>query len=126
MTAKHFIWPGFCVDICGPGYSGHPRLESLLKLNKISPLNFLSGAGEAEAFETNIRRPTPIDIEQGRRHQQPISARARPTVEDLTTFWEMRGGTFRGIVSWLSENKVLALILAILGVLLSVATFKFG
>src|SRR6266481_1199204 len=39
------------IDIYGPGYAGHPRLESLLALNRIRPLDFMTGAQEAEAFE---------------------------------------------------------------------------
>jgi len=39
------------IDIHGSGYASHPRLDNLLKLNKISRLNYLSGAEEATAFE---------------------------------------------------------------------------
>jgi hypothetical protein len=39
------------IAIYGPAYSGHPRLESLMKKNKISDRDFLVGKEEAEAFE---------------------------------------------------------------------------
>ncbi len=36
----------------GTGYSAHPRLTSLIELNSITNLDFLSGAEEAAAFES--------------------------------------------------------------------------
>ena len=39
------------IDIYGIGYIGHPRLSILLEKNNIKPLDFLTGAEEAEAFE---------------------------------------------------------------------------
>ncbi len=50
------------VSIYGVGYIGHPRLEKIVKKNKISDLDFLKGADEAEAFENkefiNLHRST--------------------------------------------------------------------
>jgi hypothetical protein len=39
------------IAIYGLRYIGHPRLESLVKLNSITDQGFLSGKGEADAFE---------------------------------------------------------------------------
>jgi hypothetical protein len=39
------------IEIYGLGYIGHPRLENLLVMNSILPLNFLTGGQEAAAFE---------------------------------------------------------------------------
>ena len=39
------------VDIYSVGYIGHPRLESIIKKNKITDKDFLTGAEEAEAFD---------------------------------------------------------------------------
>lgn len=39
------------IELYGPDYIGHPRLESLIERNKISPLAFMTGAEEAAAFE---------------------------------------------------------------------------
>lgn len=41
-------------DVYGDNYSGHPRLQSLIKMNSITDKDFLSGQGEADAF-TNGR-----------------------------------------------------------------------
>lgn len=38
------------VDLYGLNYIGHPRLEKLIEKNKITNLDFLNGAEEAEAF----------------------------------------------------------------------------
>ena len=38
-------------SIYGVGYVGHPRLESIVKLNKITDQSFLNGKEEAVAFE---------------------------------------------------------------------------
>ena len=43
--------PRILYAIYGPRYIGHPRFQLLVELNKISNLDFLSGAEEAEAFE---------------------------------------------------------------------------
>jgi hypothetical protein len=38
----------------------------------------------------------------------------------------MHGGRLRGVVDWLADNKILTLVLAIVGVVLAVAALKFG
>lgn len=38
------------IDIYGPHYIGHPRLQELLSLNNISRLGFMTGQEEANAF----------------------------------------------------------------------------
>jgi hypothetical protein len=39
------------VDLYGVGYIGHPRLESLIELNKITAKDFMTGKQEADAFD---------------------------------------------------------------------------
>ncbi|MGM0582957.1 MAG: hypothetical protein ACQETL_19930 [Bacteroidota bacterium] len=39
------------VDLYGVGYIGHPRLESLIALNKITMKDFMTGKQEADAFD---------------------------------------------------------------------------
>lgn len=39
------------IDKYGKGYSGHPRLASILEMNKISPKHWLNGDQEANAFD---------------------------------------------------------------------------
>src|SRR5690606_38982839 len=40
------------IDKYGKGYSSHPRLSSILEMNKISPKHWLNGDEEAYAFDT--------------------------------------------------------------------------
>lgn len=40
------------IDLYSPTYAGHPRLKSILELNRIGMKDFLTGAEEAEAFES--------------------------------------------------------------------------
>ena len=40
------------VTLYGRGYSEHPRLESLMKMNRMTDKDFLSGEDEAKAFES--------------------------------------------------------------------------
>jgi hypothetical protein len=39
------------IALYGARYTGHPRLESLMKKNRMTDLNFLTGKEEADAFE---------------------------------------------------------------------------
>lgn len=38
------------IELYGTSYIGHPRLENLLRLNNITPRDFMTGKEEAEAF----------------------------------------------------------------------------
>ena len=50
------------VAVYGPGYTGHPRMVTLINKNRISDRDLLSGEQEAEAFEAgdyvNLHRST--------------------------------------------------------------------
>jgi hypothetical protein len=49
--SKKYDLAGILIDAYGVRYVGHPRLTKLLEKNKITSLNYLTGAQEAEAFE---------------------------------------------------------------------------
>lgn len=114
------------IDIFGPDYTGHPRLETLLGQNHITPLNFLSGKQEAEAFENRnyvgLHQSTMSKIDVISNFFGRTSDRQLKT---STTWWEMHGGRLRGVVQWLADNKVLAFVLALASVLLGLAALKF-
>lgn len=48
---KKFDLSRAIIDIFGVGYIGHPRLELLIELNKITNQDFLTGKEEADAFD---------------------------------------------------------------------------
>ncbi len=41
-----------------------------------------------------------------------------------TTWWEMNGGSFRGVVNWVADNKVIAFLLTLIGLALAVWSLK--
>lgn len=49
--SKKFDLARALVSLYGTGYIGHPRLENVIKKNKITDLNFLTGKEESEAFD---------------------------------------------------------------------------
>jgi hypothetical protein len=75
------------IDIYGSGYAAHPRLENLLKLNAISPMNFLGGEAEARAFEAG---------EYVRLHQSTLR-KVDVFVNLLNRLWD---GTLRTKTPW--------------------------
>jgi hypothetical protein len=104
--ARKFDLARLFIDIYGVGYTAHPRLETLLARNEIRPLDMLSGAAEAEAF--NNRRY--VELHRSTLRKVDIianladRARAR-TLKTNTTWWEMHGGRLGTFVTWLAENK---------------------
>jgi hypothetical protein len=109
---KKFDLARLFIDIFGPGYTGHPRLETLLKQNHITPLNFLSGAEEAAAFDNRnyvgLHQSTLSKVDNISNLFQRACDRQLKTT---TTWWEMHGGRLRGVVDWLADNKILTLVL---------------
>lgn len=97
--------------IYGPEYIGHPRLTKLVEKNDISVKDFLSGEGEAAAFEegnyvalhySTLRK---VDI---------LSTIARRADEDslLTdaTWRDTYGLWPQAIVEWFNENWIVRLV----------------
>ena len=106
------------IDIYGAGYAAHPRLESLLQLNRITPLNFLTGSQEAQAFEdknfVGLHQSTPrkVDVIAN------IMGRARDRdLKTNTTWWEMHGGRFRAFLNWIAENRIFALLAGVASII---------
>lgn len=113
------------IDIYGVGYTGHPRLQTLLAMNTIKPRDFLTGPEEAEAFETrnfvglhqSTLRKVDILANLGERaHSRQLKTN--------TTWWEMHGGRVKGVVDWVADNKIIAFVIAIMGLLLAVYALK--
>ena len=95
------------IDIYGAGYTGHPRLETLLDKNHISRLDFLTGAQEAEAFEqkdfvalhqSTLRK---VDVIAN------IAGRTRDgSLKTNTTWWNMHGGRVTTAGKWMAEHPL--------------------
>jgi hypothetical protein len=112
------------IDIYGVGYAGHPRLEKLLERNHIQPLDFMTGAQEAEAFE----RRNFVGLHQSTLRKVDIIANILARAQDRnlktnTTWWEMHGGRLRTFFIWVGENPIFVLIAgaaSIIGLVLAV------
>jgi hypothetical protein len=102
------------IDIYGVSYTGHPRLETLLAKNDIRPLDFLSGAQEAAAFDNHnyvglhqstLRKVDVIANIGGRSHDRNLRVN--------TTWWQMHGGRVRSVLNWAIEHKTISFISSI-------------
>jgi hypothetical protein len=109
------------IEIYGVGYIGHPRLEKLLEKNSIKALDFLTGAQEAAAFE----KKDYVALHQSTLRKVDVMANVfeRAHARQLltnTSRWEMHGGSFKTAIDYIAANKSLALLLAILGLAVSI------
>jgi hypothetical protein len=98
------------IDIYGVNYAGHPRLESLLRLNRIEPLNFMTGAQEAQAFADRDF----VGLHQSTLRKVDVIANILSRAQDRslkteTSWWEMHGGRLKNFLNWLGEHKIFAL-----------------
>jgi hypothetical protein len=113
------------IDIYGVGYTGHPRLTTLLEKNKIQPRDFLNGASEAEAFEqgnfvglhqSTLRKVDMIANIAGRANDRSLKTN--------TTWWEMHGGRLRTFVHFAAENRTFQLVTAIASMISLAVAFQ--
>jgi hypothetical protein len=98
------------IDIYGVGYTGHPRLTTLLDKNKIQPRDFLNGASEAEAFEqenfVGLHQSTLRKVDM----IANLAGRARDrSLKTNTTWWEMHGGRLRTFINFAAESRTFQL-----------------
>jgi hypothetical protein len=109
------------IDIYGIGYAAHPRLTNLLSINSIQPKDFLNGEGEAQAFDkrdfvalhqSTLRKVDILADLFERAHNRQLRTN--------TTWWGMHGGRLRGVVEWLAANKLIAFVIALVGLFLTV------
>jgi hypothetical protein len=118
------------IDIYGVGYAGHPRLEKLLEPNRIRPRDFMSGAQEAEAFESRNF----VGLHQSTLRKVDVIANILARAQDRslrtnTTWWEMHGGRLRTCLDWLGVNPIFALIAgvaSIVGLVVAVLAIRNG
>lgn len=111
------------ISIYGIRYTGHPRLERIVKLNKITDTCFLVGKDEAAAFENGEF----VKLHQSTLRKVDILANlfSRTLDGSLKTnasWWEARGIHPQAIAEFLSEHWAWT-ILAGLGSIASVIAF---
>lgn len=113
------------IDIYGVAYVGHPRLERLIEKNAIQPRDMMTGAQEAQAFvdgnyvglhQSTLRKVDVLANIAERAHNRQL-------VTD-TGWWQMHGGNLRTGLEWVAENKVIALLIAIVSLVVGVYALK--
>ncbi|SEN21641.1 hypothetical protein SAMN04488003_11161 [Loktanella fryxellensis] len=115
------------IDIYGVGYTGHPRLTTILEKNRVDPRDFLNGASEAEAFEqqnyvglhqSTLRKVDVLANIAGRAYDRSLKTN--------TSWWEMHGGTLRTFLNFAAENRPFQLIAGLASIIGLAITFNPG
>jgi hypothetical protein len=97
------------IGVYGVGYIGHPRLENLLTLNHITPMDFLSGAQEAGAFlskefvklhQSTLRKVDVLANIADRAHRSELAT--------LSTWWDRNGQSLKRAIEWLKEHWLIS------------------
>lgn len=106
------------VSIYGVGYIAHPRLERLMEKNKITPKDFLTGKGEAAAFESKEL----LKLHQSTLRKVDVLANIaqRANVGDLKTeasWWDLNGRTFKAAGEWIREHWLIGALIAVIGLI---------
>lgn len=93
------------IDVYGPGYVGHPRLERLMELNHVSTLNALTGAHEAKAFEkgdyVKLHQSTlrKVDV-----FVNILQRQLDGTLKTNATLKEMYGSRIVGVMEFMTDH----------------------
>ena len=93
------------ISIYGVGYSGHPRLENIVKLNKITDKSFLVGKEEAAAFDNGEF----VKLHQSTLRKVDILANLfgrtlDGSLKTNATWWEARGIHPQALAELMSEH----------------------
>ena len=102
------------VDIYGPDYIGHPRLEALIDLNRITRLAFMNGAEEAAAFDRHeyvaLHQSTlrKVDI-FGSIHSRQING----SLKTNASWWSKNGSSVRGVIEGATTHPIGILVFVI-------------
>jgi hypothetical protein len=113
------------INYYGAGYMNNPRMESLIKLNKISSLDFLSGKEEADAFEkkeyVKLHKST---LRKVLIFTDIISRVNNNKLKVKSKWYEIYGYTPQGIFNLCSETwwiqLIINVVLLVLGAILGV------
>jgi len=113
------------IGIYGVGYIGHPRLEALLAHNHIIPLDFLTGAQEAEAFvnkrfvrlhQSTLRKVDVLANIGDRAH--------RGDLKTLASWWEQNGQSVKRCIEWFKEHWLIGAVSIIVSIVVIVLRFS--
>lgn len=110
------------VSIYGTKYTSHPRLQKLMEKNRIKPLDFLDGPGEAAAFEAKQY----VKLHQSTLRKVDVMANIAErayngTLATDATFWEVHGGSLRAVAENLKDHWAVSLI-GLIAAILAIGT----
>lgn len=119
--ARKFDLSRILIDIYGVAYIGHSRLEKLIDKNEIQPRDMMIGAEEAHAFVNGNY----VGLHQSTLRKVDVLANIAERAQSKhlltnTTWWEMHGGSLRTALDWVADNKVIALVIAVVGLVLAI------
>lgn len=102
------------ISVYGVRYAGHPRLESIMKINNITGMGFLNGKDEAAAFESAEF----VKLHQSTLRKADIIANLFDRVLDGSlktdsTWWEARGIHPQTIAEFVTEHWLWTLFIAV-------------
>ncbi|MDD2468075.1 MAG: hypothetical protein PHI97_29200 [Desulfobulbus sp.] len=109
------------IAIYGIGYAGHPRLEYIVQLNKITDKSFLSGKDEAAAFEQGEF----VKLHQSTLRKVDILANIfgrtlDGSLKTNSTWWKARGLHPQVFAEFMTEHW-LGVLIAFLGTIASIS-----
>jgi hypothetical protein len=95
------------IQLYGPDYIGHPRLESLIDYNKISRLAFMTGEQEAAAFD----RHDYVALHQSTLRKVDIipnifSRIVNGSLKTSANWWARNGSSVRGVIEGATTHPV--------------------
>lgn len=95
------------INIYGKHYIGHPRQQSILELNQISTLHFMTGEMEAEAFKEgkfiDMHRST---LRKVACHEELLRLTLAETLKTKSRFWHIYGLSPKGLVLFIKEHWI--------------------
>lgn len=119
--ARKFDLSRILIDIYGVAYIGHARLEKLIEKNDIQPLDMMTGAEEAQAFVDGNY----VGLHQSTLRKVDVLANIAERAQNKhlltnTTCWEMHGGSLQTAIDWVADNKLIALAMALVSIMLAI------
>jgi hypothetical protein len=105
------------IDKYGKEYSDHPRLPSILEMNKISPKHWLNGAEEAEAFDNKeyvkLHQSTLAKVDV---IETILKLSAEENLKTKSKWKDLYGITPQGVFEQIKDNWLYSLILFIISI----------
>jgi hypothetical protein len=115
------------VDKYGKDYSSHPRLPSILEMNKISFKHWLTGNDEAEAFDNNefvkLHQSTLAKVEV---LEKILKMAAEEDLRTKSSLREIYGLNLQGIFELAKDHWLYSLILVVFSTILGLIITKLA